>query len=352
MKTFICSLSLLLAALGLSAQITLGGSDLPTPGYRAYLSTPDTLFSVDPAPTGPGFDWDFRGMTAIAQRRDSFISLNQVPFAIRLFFSGSSVVRYQETPDSLAGFSLSGGYEFFDVESGAYTRMGLGGTLSGLPVAFVYNPRDTLFRLPLSYGMADSSSAQATLDVPGLLYVTQTVNRTWTVDGWGTLQTPYGSFSVLRLATTLTGYDSVSLDTIQFGLPRPAQVVYEWRGQEEAVPLLSITTTLLDTFSVTSGIAYVDSQRSFSTTPLRAPIAPAALHLAPNPARDRVSLSLDRHLGPDASLRLYDLQGRLWREQAFTAGQSLDLSGLPAGVYTVEVRAHDRWYRGRLVLER
>ncbi|RMG72821.1 MAG: hypothetical protein D6722_04740, partial [Bacteroidetes bacterium] len=242
-----CSLLLLLSAGSLSAQITISASSLPSGGYRAYLSTPDTLLTVDPEPTGTNFDWDFSQLTAIAQRRDSFVALSQVPFSIRFFFTGATVARYQETPDSLVGFALNGGYEFFDIDANAYARMGIGGTLSGLPVALTYDPRDTLFHLPLTYGQADSSSARAVLNVPNLLYVEQEINRRWEVDGWGTLTTPYGTYQTLRLVTDITGYDSVALDTIQIGLPRPRQRLYEWWAQEEAVPLLAINTTLLDT---------------------------------------------------------------------------------------------------------
>ncbi|RMG55106.1 MAG: T9SS C-terminal target domain-containing protein, partial [Bacteroidetes bacterium] len=50
--------------------------------------------------------------------------------------------------------------------------------------------------------------------------------------------------------------------------------------------------------------------------------------------------------------RIYDLSGRQWRRHPLTSTQLIDLRGLPAGLYQVEVRSQGQWYQGRLMLER
>jgi hypothetical protein len=68
----------------------------------------------------------------------------------------------------------------------------------------------------------------------------------------------------------------------------------------------------------------------------------SAFRLNPNPARDILNLEwADPELGP-LQVRLYDTEGRLLRswkfnKEALTWDQSLDISGIPAGNYFINV---------------
>ena len=79
------------------------------------------------------------------------------------------------------------------------------------------------------------------------------------------------------------------------------------------------------------------------------------LMLAPNPASDAVRVSAELAGAERAELVLTDATGRivLRREAGLTAGtltETLDLTGLPAGLYTVEVRTAEGRWRERLVV--
>jgi hypothetical protein len=66
------------------------------------------------------------------------------------------------------------------------------------------------------------------------------------------------------------------------------------------------------------------------------------LGIYPNPAQDRLHVTLDRPLPSDGLLNLWDAAGRLVHSDALTAGAlqyTLDCSGLPAGFFTVEMTA-------------
>ena len=81
-----------------------------------------------------------------------------------------------------------------------------------------------------------------------------------------------------------------------------------------------------------------------------------AATLAPNPALEEVWVSFEQETDGDATLRLFDVNGRLARQQAFdvVAGPNryrLDLSGLSgSGVYTVHLLVGDRQAIERLVI--
>jgi hypothetical protein len=79
------------------------------------------------------------------------------------------------------------------------------------------------------------------------------------------------------------------------------------------------------------------------------------LMLAPNPASDAVRVSAELAGAERAELVLTDATGRivLRREAGLSAGtltETLDLTGLPAGLYTVEVRTAEGRWRERLVV--
>lgn len=48
-------------------------------------------------------------------------------------------------------------------------------------------------------------------------------------------------------------------------------------------------------------------------------------------------------------MQLYDAQGRLVRQEMITAGQELNVEGLPGGVYLVKGVIGDEIYVGRFV---
>ena len=246
------------------AQISISKSEMPVPGYVVKLSTPDTLLQLDPSPTGANFSWDFSQMTAISQRTDSFISPNAVPFTIRLQFPfGVTVVRVQETPDTLAGIPMGEGYEVFEANNQAYEYLGLAGTISGIPLVLKNNPSDSVYVFPLNFGNKDSSYAVAELNLPGLFYIRREYFRKNEVDGWGQITTPYGTFDCLRVKSTLDESDSIAVDTISFQVNRPTTTQYKWLAREERVPIMQINTTTAVGVEITTQISYVDSAQKF-----------------------------------------------------------------------------------------
>lgn len=83
-----------------------------------------------------------------------------------------------------------------------------------------------------------------------------------------------------------------------------------------------------------------------SSTP-PAPLLPPGddgLHFVPNPASDFLSLKSAYATAQPLRLRFYDAQGRLVHEQAHPRGvrsYTMDVSGLAAGCYAVEVEMED-----------
>ncbi len=347
---------LFMLGMSLQAQVTVQSSDLPSPGDLLRYSISDTFPALTDvsASQGSGLTFDYNFLNPAAQRTDSFVSINAVPIQIRIFFPFSAnLALYIETPDSVAGFGLGSGYQVYQSSSGAYVNLGFGGTLSGIPISLVNNPTDTVFTFPLSVGASDSSVSTATLDVPNLLYYSQSRKRIWQADADGQLQTPFGNFASVRVHSWVSGRDSVALDTIQFGFAIPMQENYNWYSPDHPGSLLQVTISGQDsTVQVVSNVSYADSLRDVFQIGLdieRSLARPLTMY--PNPARDRVHMELpDRFL--EATVTMYALDGRtVWRGPLAVGHSTIQLPSLPGGLYQVVVEMENNLYQGKLLIE-
>ena len=59
-----------------------------------------------------------------------------------------------------------------------------------------------IYQLPLAYGATSASHSAYHVEIPNVGYYGFEQDRTNTVDGWGVITTPGGSFDVLRVKTT------------------------------------------------------------------------------------------------------------------------------------------------------
>ena len=95
-------------------------------------------------------------------------------------------------------------------------KVGFGANINGLPASVRYDTIETIFNFPLSYGNADSSRAYYLASVPSLGTYGQWI-RAYEVDGWGSLQTPFQTYDVIRIRTTIKQKDTLYVDQFQFG---------------------------------------------------------------------------------------------------------------------------------------
>ncbi len=82
-------------------------------------------------------------------------------------------------------------------------------------------------------------------------------------------------------------------------------------------------------------------------------LAAAGFRLSPNPANGRVRVDLSEAAASGSSLNLYSAEGRLLRSLAVPEGAAyewLDLNGLPAGLYMVQLYNGGHWAAERLVV--
>ena len=173
------------------------------------------------------------------------------------------------------------------------------------------------------------------------------------MDGWGTLVTPYKTYNVLRVKTTLAGYDSVEFSGQVFAGNRPPQVIYKWLAKGEIVPVLEISTAeFMGQWEVTN-TEYRDTLQNVPLVGVEEELEEIAVGMYPNPTQQILNLSLPENLQRDAVMEIFDLKGTKVKELSLSAATALlDVSDLPAAVYVVRITASGQLFEGKLTIVR
>lgn len=357
----IFALSILFVAIWLpsqlTAQVSLNQSDMPVAGDLFRYSVSDTLPDLADivSTSGSGNTWDFSYFNPIAQQKDSFISINDVPITIRFSFPlTANLAVYIETPDSIGGFGLGSGYQIYEVNSNAFINHGFGSTLSGFPVSLKNDPSDTVFTLSMSLGDNDSSISTATLSVPGLIYYSQDRKRVWEADAEGQITTPFGEYAALRAHSIVTGRDTLSFDTIAVAFDAPIQEEYTWYSPDYAGRMLTISVAGQDsTVQTISNLTYADSLRDVFQIQLglqNPEVNPVGLY--PNPSTGVVHVDLPADHGKETIMKVFSVEGKLvWQGDLRLMSNRVMLPVLPPGLYQVVIERDGEIFQGKLMME-
>ena len=285
MKKLFTFFLLIISATASYAQITITNADMPSGGDTARFSNASVLSPVDVTLTGANYTWDFSFLQPTGQDVDTFMSVTSTPFVYILVFGLNSNVAKRGL--DLSGFPqvpVSDIYNFFSKSSASFRQMGYGASISGVTTPISFNNPDVIYDFPVSFGNMDSSDSDYSLIIPNIASAIGSQHRVNEVDGWGSVTTPYGVFNALRIRSTLTGEDSLYVDSLGLGFaaPRPMTHEYKWLANGQDIPVLEIITTeTLGTETVTS-IRYRDSIRSVGLNEVS--LLAAEPVLAPNPS--------------------------------------------------------------------
>ncbi|MEM7298447.1 MAG: T9SS type A sorting domain-containing protein, partial [Bacteroidota bacterium] len=251
------------------------------------------------------------------------------------------------------GFDI--GYRFFNSRNDRFEDMGIGLELdqSPVPITLRNNPEDIIYRFPLTYGRADTTFSVSELDLGSLgIFYRKEQTRITTVDGWGDLSTPFGTFPSLRVKAEINARDSIAYDTLAFGFNRPKQVLYQWLGESQSIPLLEINTFEVGGQSVPVTIRYKDSLREDEPVGIfdhKASVQLAKLY--PNPAKDQIRIELNEPNGKWKEIEILTLAGRqIWAGEISDAILSIPVSTFPAGMYLVKIRDGQNIQTGKLIV--
>lgn len=346
-------LAFLFLATSVSAQITIGEGDMPSVGDTLRFRTANGAgLALDL--TGPDHIWDFGDLTPQDEVADTAVGVGSTPFLYQLFFN--NIFFY---PDYVADYAMKGAsigfqqlslsevYDYYRADADAFRNVGLGANLNGLPTSIRREPVDVIHQFPMDFGDEDSSTSAFNVTVPTVFYFGQDQLRHNIVDGWGTLYLPADTFQVLRVKSVLQRTDTIYIEQFGFGfrLPEPETIEYKWIAPGMGEPVLQVTTTA--GIPISTRFFY---EEDVITTGLAGTSLPEELTLYPNPANNEAFLSIPASV--TGQLVLVDAMGREVLATNVNAGslRRIDLSGLAAGNYSVQLRSTERVWNTSLLV--
>lgn len=350
MLKFINVAAALFITAALPAQISIHSSDLPNAGDSVRTSVALSTGGNNPSLAGPSYSWDYSTLTPTVQRFEKFDSPLTFPSVYSLLFSifTTSYGRdnYTLTSIPVPGVTLSAAYDFYKKSSSDLRQTGSGYVLNSIPLPFVYTSPDIQLRLPLTYGNMDSCNFKFGLPIPSIGYYGETGHRKNTVDGWGTLTTPFGTFSTLRVKSEVTTTDTVYLDAVSFGINLPTAVrhEYKWYATGMKVPVLEVDALVVGASETVTNVTYIDSTRS-GVPQVGVIENTSAVHLAvyPNPCSDQLLIGYELTAPTKLKISITDIIGQTVAtvaDENYAIGDHaipVNVSSLKPGVYFVSV---------------
>jgi hypothetical protein len=220
-------------------QITITKNDMPVARDTVRYSTTTTQLNF--TNTGPNYTWDFSSLVLNGQGIDTFKSALLINPLFGLLFGLTDVGVPSTNKINFAQLNLTNVYDFYKTSNSYYEINGIGATYSGLPLPTSYTTPDKVYQFPLTYGRTDVSPYDVNISIPGVAGVHQIGTRTNTVDGWGTVITPFDTFQCLRVKSVLSEVDSINIIAVglSIGIPLPT-VTYKWLANGVKIPVLEV----------------------------------------------------------------------------------------------------------------
>ncbi len=337
----------------ISAQISINSSDMPSPGNIIHISTGLNVDFINYQETGEDYIWNFSQLEPISQITDTFVSQLNVPIAyIPVFMFSANLAKKEDINIPIPNSPLTNQYTFFNNTNNSFDVVGNAVTLYGIPLPLEFNSPDVLYQFPMEYENTGSSFAEYSFGIPNYGYLHREISRSNTVDGWGTLITPYGNFDVLRLKSEVAEFDSIYIDSLGMGLPLYREYTeYSWLGSGHKVPLLKITSEFSSTI-----VTYVDSLWIPTSVNNELVITDNHVRIFPNPTTDLVTISVEIPLVSDINIEIYNSTGIKVTEKKIIPYTEKNISlslrqlGLNNGIYLLKVSVGDKYSIKKLIL--
>lgn len=319
----------------INAQITITASDMVAVNdtFRVSIATNSQNYNF--ALTDTNYNWSFTMLTAIDQRLDDFVAVSSTPALYNLVFQYPLVATIAgKRPDAqIATVTMTNGFNFYKTSNTAFTEVGFGSIIQGIPLPVKYQTNDVLYHLPVVYDDIDSSFCSWNVSIPSLGSIYETRKRINHVDGWGTLTTPIGTYSCIRIKSEVFQRDSIRYDANPIPLPVIPQhyIEYIWLTQGKGVPVLkaieragSVQVEYLDTIKSFTG--FEKQIANFNNNP----------EIVPNPANNYISVyypDFDKLI----NLKIYSVDGRFIIEKSVFSEESVDISAMNSGLYFIQI---------------
>ena len=333
------------------AQITLQSGDFATGGDTIRMSQANDN-GYDFQATGAGYSWDFSSLVPVSQTLKDFRSMSGAPAFVNFTFGVFAPLKYQASYfiestaipiaqiTSFLPVTIEDIFQFTRINTVGVTSLGFSLVVNGQAIPFKSDTIEKRYELPVAFGNSHFSRGYTNIDFNPIIDATwnQHRTRTTTVDGHGSITTPYGAFEALRIKHDITEIDSLYFVLPIFGgtwipLPIPSSHEYEWWTNGEKEPILKITTNEIGGNETITSIEYRDIYRGLDAGISELPFT---ARIYPNPTQDNLFIVSSEKI---ESIRIIDEKGAVLFVKIFDLDlfSTLDISEFASGTYHIQL---------------
>jgi hypothetical protein len=330
------------------SQVTITASDFPD-GDDTVMVSVSSDFELDYESTGEDYIWNFSSLTYENQRIDTFFDINDASLTYQVIFNNgffdadyqadyyTNFLNFAIPSLDLIGLTIDKPVGFSKIESDAVEIVGVGLEISGVQVPIKSEIIDIEYELPMTFGDNWVSNSFLEIDLnpayDGIFRRHQ--NRTSFVDGWGVVNTPFGTFNAVRVTAQLDFSDSLQ---ITFGeistwveVPTPSQKVYSWFTNDQKIPILQVVSQNVFGVETVTSVEYRDKYRGVAN--IQDQEEQSQLSLFPNPASQTLNIE---GLTETVNYNIYDIEGRIVQFGVLTPLKPIVITNqLDKGMYLI-----------------
>lgn len=308
---------------------------------------------VDVGPAGENQQWN---LTQAINERSTFE---------QIFLAPDNTQLSSDFPNANFAWSILGTededigeialYEYFEVTPDSFSSLGGGVYSSQFDTSIIFKGIEDIAPLPLNYNTTwTATETDTSVDFIGfsLITIDTTVN---TVDGWGTLTLPSGTFDCLRVRAETRCMEITKQGDAIINTEVSTSIQYTWVSNNHF--LLAHVESQEDETNLNFTNAFVFERLTQSTTPiLTTRLDQLKLNNYPNPLRSATTFSFYLPQRDKVELQIFDMQGRqvaIGFNGLFDVGHHRVQwqNHLNSGLYLYQLKTSDQVQTNRLVVE-
>lgn len=352
MKKFLLPFFVLVLVGTTQAQMIINSGDMPVPGTVITMTEDTTPSGAMPVfTTGANVNWDFTALSNQVPSTIAFVDPSTTPYYSS--FPGSTLCYM--AADSMFGYLYSN--NDYAVALGARVMM------DTIEIIMNYDPDDTLFTFPFTYGTTMESHPCGEVKMfygdsinfgMGNIYIdsirmTLCYDKNTVVDGWGNVATPFGTYETLRSTRVEFEEQEIAINYMGMWIPLSSSsdttLVIEWNMKNTGIPLISVYAEPSD--SSIKRIEWLTVPPSFGFDDI---VASNDLNIYPNPVADEATISFDGEI-PEV-ITITDISGReIFNFEINNQTKiKIDVSDIDPGMYFIVAAKRGQNYKtGRFI---
>lgn len=323
-------------SLGASAQISIGQWDIPTIGM-VLQQAQDTVPTVSAGSAGANQTYTATGLNSHVISTLTFTDPAWTPDGAQF-------------PSSNLALDINGGsqYIYMTRTSANLVIDGIKADLGAGPMVIANDDPETLLEFPLQYldsyndiSVLDEKIDATAFGQPGVdsARIKQHHDRTYTVDGWGTVTTPLGTFDCLRQHTFDIQTDTIWAKTFGTWIVASTQIDtlygYQFWTNEPSTKFIVVEMTVDENDNVEEVNWLMSTPATNSIVENKA----IEIGIYPNPVNDIMSIELSDNVD---RLVIVDVTGKEVLSKTSVSNGQLNVSALKSGIYFLSAYDGDK----------